>query len=109
MLKEQMDVTKSVVHGTAPSFERLRAYAQVESETDAKDGALRDTDYELTFRGSEITIKSLKNPANRLDQKQLGILVYGKTLLAENGEVHPMLKETLKCARTLLAEKKDMR
>lgn len=109
MLQEQMNLTKASCHNLAPSFERIRGYIQLETEEDAKEGVIRETDFELTFRSDDIQMKSLKNKANRLDQKQLGILIYGKCLLDKNGEIHMNIKETLKCARTLLAEKKNMR
>ena len=112
LLKQEMDITKKKVHNQAPSFERFRAYVQLEDEASAAaDGSpnQRETDYELNFKSYEIVAKSLKNKERRLDQKQLGVYIYGKCLLTESGEVHPMVKEALKCARTLLAEKKSTR
>lgn len=54
-------------------------------------------------------MKTLKNSNNRLEPNQLGILVYGKALCDQEGNINPMVKEALKCARTLLTEKKVMR
>ena len=54
-------------------------------------------------------IKGLKNQNNRLDKSQLGFLVYGKNLTDGKGNISPMVKETLKCIRTHLTEKKEKR
>lgn len=70
---------------------------------------MRTTDYQLNVRYNEASAKTLKNKDNRLDPSLLGILIYGKSLHDEEGNIHPMIKEALKCARTLLAEKKEMR
>jgi hypothetical protein len=57
----------------------------------------------------DLSIKGLKNQANRLDKSQLGFLVYGKNLTDAKGNVQAAVKETLKCAKTHLTEKKDKR
>lgn len=94
------------VHKSAPTFERIRAYVQLEEEPESKE---RDTDYELDLKYGDVAVKTLKNSKARLEPGQLGVLLYGKCLLNEAGDIEPMVKEALKCARTLLAEKKNMR
>lgn len=54
-------------------------------------------------------IKSMKNKDSRLDITQLGVLMYGRNLTDKSGNVDPMVKEVLKCARTHLVEKKKLR
>lgn len=94
------------VHHKAPTFERIRAYIQLEDEPEGKK---RDTDYELNLRHGDVAAKTLKNSKCRLEPGQLGVLLYGKSLVSEAGDINPMVKEALKCARTLLAEKKNIR
>lgn len=94
------------IQGQAPSFERVRAYVQLEQEPEGKE---RGTDYELNLRFDTVVTKSLKNRDNRLEPGQLGVLLYGKCLHNQAGEINPSVKEALKCARTLLTEKKNMR
>lgn len=109
LLRVEMELTKRKLHEGAPTFERVRGYVQLEDDPDAKDGPNRTTDYQLNIRFNEASAKTLKNKDNRLDPGYLGILIYGKSLHDKDGSIHPMIKEALKCARTLLAEKKEMR
>tara|TARA_B110000285_G_scaffold166941_1_gene186560 strand:- start:149 stop:373 length:225 start_codon:yes stop_codon:yes gene_type:complete len=57
----------------------------------------------------DLSIKGLKNQDNRLEKSQLGFLVYGKNLTDAKGNISVAIRETLKCARTHLTEKKDKR
>lgn len=50
----------------------------------------------------------MKNGESRLKPSELGMLVYGRNILQED-LAHPMVKEMLKCARTHLIEKKELR
>lgn len=112
LLLQEMAITKKRVLNEAPTFERVRGYIQLEDEFpegEGKEVKKHDTDYQLNLRFNELSVRTLKNKDNRLEPGQLGLLIYGRCLADKDGEIHPMIKETLKCARTRLPEKKAMR
>ena len=88
-----------------PIFERIRGYVQLENA----DDSLHDTDFQLNLRNNEVSVKSFKNKDARLDQTQLGLMVYGRNILDQDGNVNPLIKEALKCARSRLPEIRKMR
>jgi hypothetical protein len=63
----------------------------------------------VVCRFNELQSKGLKNGEKRLDPAQLGVLVYGRNLLAADGSVNPLVKQALLCSRTHLVEKKTLR
>lgn len=72
-------------------FERLRGLIRLE------DGSGdTNTDYELSIRFGEFSLRPLKNQAARLTPDDLGFMVYGKNV--KEGE--NMIREILKTCRT---------
>jgi len=86
-----------------PYVERFRGYVNIEGENG------NNQDHQMCVNFGDISVKGLKNQANRLDKSQLGFLVYGKNLTDAKGNVQEAVKEALKCARTHLNEKKEKR
>lgn len=105
LLKDEMEITKRKIginNNKEPIIERIRGYIQVEGEEDKQD-------YQLSCRFNELSVKGLKNGDSRLQPQQLGVLVYGRNLKGPDGQVHPIIKEALKCSRSNLIEKKPLR
>ena len=105
MLRDEMEMTKRRVginNAREPIIERIRGYVTVEGEEQTQD-------FQLSCRFNDLTVKGLKNSENRLPPQQLGLLIYGRNLKSDDGQVHPVVIEALKCSRTNLVEKKKLR
>ena len=94
-----IDIKRQVL-GKDPFIERIRAYAQIESG---------DVDYQFLVNFNDVQVKAFKNKDDRLEPSELGVLIYGRNLAAEDGSMHPLVKEALKSARSHLTEKKQVR
>jgi len=86
-----------------PLVERFRGYVNIEGENGSNQ------DHQLCLNFGDLSIKGLKNQANRLEPSQMGFLLYGKNLTDAKGNVQAAVRETLKCVRTHLTEKKEKR
>lgn len=106
VLREEMELIKRKVGQNGvkdPFVERFRGYVSIEGENGA------DQDHQLCVNFGDLSIKGLKNQANRLDKSQMGFLLYGKNLTDAKGNIQQAVRETLKCVRTHLTEKKEKR
>jgi hypothetical protein len=76
---------------TSVVFERLRGLIRLE-----EGSGDCSTDYELSIRFGEFSLRPLKNQAARLSPDDLGFMVYGKNVK----EAEYLLREILKTCRT---------
>jgi len=100
MLQEEMQAVKRLVQCKEPIIERIKAYAQVENE---------EQDFQIIVNFNDCQVKPFKNQKERLEPCELGMMLYGRNLAAQDGSLHPVVKEAMKCSRTHLTEKKNMR
>jgi hypothetical protein len=103
ILIEQMELIKKMIGSVNPGgelvFERLRGLVTVE------DGD-QSTDYQLVINSNEVTLKSMKNSANRLAPEDLGFMVYGRNVAADKER---MIRELLLTCRKPLRAKQPHR
>jgi len=106
VLREEMELIKRKVGAMGakePFVERFRGYVSIEGENGSNQ------DHQLCLNFGDLSVKGLKNQANRLEPSQMGFLLYGKNLTDAKGNIQAAVRETLKCVRTHLTEKKEKR
>lgn len=75
MLGYAMRQARLAVSNEAPFIKRIKGLVSLEDSD--------DVDFRLTATFDEATLKSCKNPENRIPDSQKGFLVYGRQLTPE--------------------------